>query len=181
MEELQLFCKNVRTRSKENNASVELLNKAGLYGNTMSIIRQELDSLIRVIYLLKLKDSEYRKQLIHQTITGKRWTEKGKTKKIFDVDMVETVDTSDHWMKDVYKFGCKFIHLSDLHTYLTIDPFLSLDPKVKESIIRHLKSYHPPCTIVELDFEAFKPYLLKIFIKVTGYLETYLTELEKIK
>jgi hypothetical protein len=48
---LNMFCRIVRARSHQNRRALELLHKEGLFGQVIAIFRQELDSLIRVIYL----------------------------------------------------------------------------------------------------------------------------------
>jgi hypothetical protein len=48
----EIFTRQVRERSRENAESLRLLHGRGLHANVVSILRQELDSLIRVIFLL---------------------------------------------------------------------------------------------------------------------------------
>jgi hypothetical protein len=58
----------------------------------MMILRQELDSLIRVLYLLAISDLEERNRLMACTINGERWkitTPKGKQTVVTDAMMVE--------------------------------------------------------------------------------------------
>src|SRR5690554_1366354 len=117
----QTFVETIRNRSNENKKSITLLLNNQLFGNCFSIIRQELDSMIRVIYLLNVIDLDQREKLINQTLIGQKWrikNENGKTISITDRDMVELSNSLFGWTKSVYKFGCAFIHLSDFHNYL---------------------------------------------------------------
>ena len=41
----------IQKRSEENDKSIKLLYKQKLYGNCISILRQELDSMVRVLFL----------------------------------------------------------------------------------------------------------------------------------
>lgn len=49
---IESFCRQVRSRSKEHQKAIGLLSEAGLAGQMVAILRQELDSMVRVIYLL---------------------------------------------------------------------------------------------------------------------------------
>ncbi len=63
MEDLKQFCEIVKKRSEENSKSIKLLYEQKLYGNCISILRQELDSMIRVLFLLS-KERKTRQILI---------------------------------------------------------------------------------------------------------------------
>lgn len=56
------FVQTIKNRSIENKKSITVLLDNQLFGNSFSIIRQELDSMIRVIYLLNVSDLD---QLLH--------------------------------------------------------------------------------------------------------------------
>jgi hypothetical protein len=51
MENTGRFCKIIRQRSQENKQAIGLLSRIGLTGQVMSVLRQELDSMVRVIFL----------------------------------------------------------------------------------------------------------------------------------
>lgn len=65
----QKFCNIIKARSAENKKAVEILNQQQLFGQVMSIVRQELDSMVRCIYLLEI-DLNQRYSLMTQTING---------------------------------------------------------------------------------------------------------------
>lgn len=145
MEDRKRFCQLLRTRSEENKKSFDLLFRNRLYGNCISILRQELDSMVRVIYLNHETDSKKREAFIRQTLNGEKWSfinHNGKKQTITDKDMVDLADTLNGWTQNVYKFGCAFIHLSNFHEYQTEDPFQSLDDADKDRIIFQLHQYH---------------------------------------
>ena len=52
MDDLDKFCNIVKNRSEENAKTIKLLYENKLYGNCVSILRQELDSMVRVLFLL---------------------------------------------------------------------------------------------------------------------------------
>ena len=56
MSSTERFCQLLRKRSEENKNSFEVLFRNRLYGNCFSVLRQELDSMVNVIYLLNETD-----------------------------------------------------------------------------------------------------------------------------
>ena len=56
MNTVDRFCKILRNRSEENRKSFDVLFRNRLFCNCFSILRQELDSMVRVIYLLNIGD-----------------------------------------------------------------------------------------------------------------------------
>ncbi|MDP3186793.1 MAG: hypothetical protein Q8M58_16170, partial [Anaerolineales bacterium] len=60
---LEIFCRQIRQRSEENRKAFAVLFHNDIIGNSVSILRQELDSMIRVIYLLSIDDIDYRNEL----------------------------------------------------------------------------------------------------------------------
>jgi hypothetical protein len=146
-----------------------------------SIIRQELDSMVRVIYLLSISDPYERKRLIERTIDGNKWTietQKGKEHRITDREMVELSNRLQGWSKSVYKFGCAFIHLPNSHTYKSKNPFESLPDTEKEDILSHMRYYHGGPSTDSPSFEELATYFPMIFEKIASNLEYYLKELE---
>lgn len=174
------FCDLLRVRSLENKKSAELLYWNGLYGQVISVMRQELDSLVRCVYLLNISDLNQRERLINQTLNGERWRDI-KNRIITDSEMVQLADQLNGWTRSVYKFGCAFIHLSNLHNYTKEDPFNSISKEEKEDIIRHINYYHGPRKIYELNFESFQPYFRKVFEKIHSNLKCYIDEVEEEK
>ncbi len=176
MTNTQEFCKIIRARSIENRKSVDLLFHQHLFGQVMSILRQELDSMIRCIYLLE-KDLSQRQVLMAQTINGERWRN-SQNRIITDRDMVNLSAQLHGWTKSVYNLGCAFIHLSSFHDYSHTNPFDSLTSEEKNNIISHLNYYHRYPITQELTFNSVSPYLLRVFEKVSSNLAYYVDRLE---
>jgi hypothetical protein len=175
-----MFCRIVRARSYQNRRALELLHKEGLFGQVIAIFRQELDSLIRVIYLLSISDMTYRDRLIRATIEGRRWTdEKGRT--ITDFRMVQLAEKLHGWDKLVYRFGCAFIHLSNLHDYQERDPLSLISSDEKEAILDYIRRYHGGPTQSDPEFNELVPFLPKVFYKIADNLESYIKDLESNK
>ena len=152
-----------------------------LPGMMSSILRQELDSMVRVIYLLNISDLEERNRLIVQMLNGEVWTvltDKGKSKKVTDKDMVELANNLQGWTLSVYKFGCSFIHLSKYHDYSDENPFDLLSSEEQKSILKHMRYYHGGPKNSSPNFDEFVTYFPSVFDKISGNLECYLNDLE---
>jgi hypothetical protein len=120
MTNLQIFCRQVRARSAENRQAMAAVRN--LPGQMVSILRQELDSMIRVIFLLSQSDRQYRSFLIENSVAGKGWRQQNSRQLVTDREMVELADALHGWTRSIYDFGCAFIHLSNLHDHQVRDP-----------------------------------------------------------
>jgi hypothetical protein len=67
---------------------MELLAGAKLAGQMVSVLRQELDSMVRVIYLLA-QNSVRREVLIDASVCGEKWSRESSRAKVTDKEMVE--------------------------------------------------------------------------------------------
>jgi hypothetical protein len=182
MNEIEKFCEIIRKRSSEHSKAMSRVED--LPGMMVSILRQELDSMVRAIFLLAISDIVERKRLIAQSLNGKKWsveTAKGKNKKVTDQEMVELSNKLQGWTLSVYKFGCAFIHFSNFHDYSTSNPFESLDAKEQTDILEHLRYYHSGPTTDTPSFETLSTYFPRVFNKIADNLECYLKDLESNK
>lgn len=150
----------------------------------MSILRQELDSMVRTIWLLSIMDMAERTRLIKATLTGEKWTmttNNGNARKITDREMVELAQKLQGWTQSVYKFGCAFIHLSDFHNHAVQDPFRRLPESERQDILVHMRNYHGGPPEDNPDMAEIARYLPHVFDKIAGNLEFYLKLLENGK
>ena len=139
------FCNLVRDRSRENTEAMRMLDhRPGIVGPKIAILRQELDSMVRAIFLLSRPDPDERISLMEDTLQGRQWrvqTPNGKKPKVTDRMMVDLAQTLNGWTQAVYKFGCAFIHLSNFHGHGTEDPFQRLSKADRESVLHYLRHY----------------------------------------
>lgn len=177
MHSLNKFCFIVRQRSQENTLAVQVLANNGLSGQVVSVLRQELDSMVRVIFLLN-KSTEERIHLINLTLAGLRWRLLNNSI-VTDKQMVELADNLNGWTNSVYKFGCAFIHLSSYHNYIVSNPFETLDIDEINAIKTHLHNYHSFPLSANLTMQSIAPYLPKVFDKITSNLSCYIHQLEE--
>jgi hypothetical protein len=178
MNDVEVFCRQVRERSEENRRAMSLLHGAALLGQAVSILRQELDSMVRVIYLLSVTDRVRRAQLINAAATGKKW--KGaKSGRVTDREMVDLAQELHGWTGSVYRFGCAFIHLSSYHDYKARDPLEGLDPQERTDLLHHMRFYHGGPAQDDFAFRDLAPFLPAVFEKIASNLECYVEQLER--
>ncbi len=177
------LCGLIRNRSNENRRAIQSFSKPhSVLSPAFSILRQELDSMIRVIYLLALTDFIERQKLIDSTLRGEKWrvrTKKGKLRNVTDREMVDLAQHLQGWTQSVYKFGCAFVHLSDFHNHFVQDPFEKLTQSEKENILSHMRHYHGGPPHDNPDMEEISIYVPRVFDKISSNLEYYLEQLEK--
>ena len=176
---ITLFCDIVVQRSDEHSQAIQLLMPARLYGQVMSTLRQELDSMVRVMYLLSINDMELREHYINQTLDGERWVNPNTGVPITDNSMVRLANRLYGWANYVYKLGCAFVHLSAMTYYKESNPFLLLSQSEVEDIKRYLNQYHEFPVESELNMETIAPYLNMVFDKVRDNLGYYVGELRQ--
>lgn len=176
MSELEIFVRQIRSRSAEHQKAVNVLSCANLSGQIVAILRQELDSMVRVIYLLE-QPIERRNSLISKSVAGERWRRENSNGLITDREMVELAQNLKNWTLSVYKFGCAFIHLSSLHDYenRNLNELVSQDQR--NALIQHCRNYHGGPSQHNPGFKDFVPYLPNVFEKISANLECYLNDL----
>jgi len=144
--------------------------------------------MIRVIYLLR-HPSE-RQQILAASVAGlgfgiPRPGRSDNVQRVHDSDMVElAVDREGGWVRRVYDFGNRFVHLTDAHDYANHDPFQRLPRSEQTDIVGYLNQYHggkvsgDPLTTDSsyLEIAAYAPHVLE---KVTSNTRTYLEELRR--
>ena len=171
------FCRILRERSADHLSAGRLLCTNQLYGQVVSILRQELDSMVRAIFLLN-QDLAARQHFIEQTLHNNKWTLPNARTTVTDRNMVDLADTLYGWTNSVYKLGCAFIHLSPMADYRNENPFLQLPTTEIDNIKQHLHDYHSFPMTDSLSMESVNPYLLKVLEKVSSNLECYIVHLE---
>lgn len=175
--EIETFCRQVRARSAENRQAMLVLR--GLPGQMVSVLRQELDSLVRVVFLLAQEDRSYRQQLIEDSVSGRRWRRRDSRQAVTDREMVDLTDTLHGWTKSVYAFGCAFIHLSNLHDHAARDPLAQITESERKAILDHLRFYHGGPNGDSPTFADVVPYLPMVFAKIADNLECYVKQIEQ--
>ena len=97
-EVIQKFCEILRKRSDDHKKAMNQIRF--IPSVAASILRMELDSMVRVIYLLSLPEIDNRVRLIEQTFANKKWTQitiNQKEKMVTDKDMVNRANDLHGW------------------------------------------------------------------------------------
>ncbi len=177
MTETEQFCQILRERSAENISAGQLLFNNRLYGQLISVLRQELDSLVRAVFLLS-KDINTRQHFISQTLQNTKWTLPNSRTVVTDRNMVDLTDRLHGWTNSVYKLGCAFIHLSPMADYRNSNPFQLIEQTEINDIKQHLHNYHGFPLVNPLNMDTVSPYLLRVLDKVSSNLESYIASIE---
>lgn len=179
MSDVDIFCRQVRARSAEHRQAMMAVR--AMPGQMVSILRQELDSLVRVVFLLAQDDVAYRQQLLHDSVSGIQWLRRGSKQRVTDREMVALTDQLHGWTKSVYAFGCAFIHLSSFHDHQVRDPLDQVTQAERQAIIQHLRNYHGGPGGASPRFADVVPLLPMVFTKIADNLECYLTQVQRGK
>jgi hypothetical protein len=182
METSEQFLSLVKARSEENAAAFALLHANKLHGVCIGLLRQELDTLIRLCYLWQSSTSdEEALRLMSLSINGQEWKilgPKGKFERLGDKKMVGLASHLGGWEQLIYNFGCKLIHLSNAHLYETEDPVALMSEQEQEALTGYLRSYHGhsgnAASIKEVIY-----YLPKVMEKLGGNVGFYVEQLEE--
>lgn len=156
---------------------MQLLAQAGLAGQMVAILRQELDSMVRVFYLLT-QDLDRRAVLIEASVRGDKWTQPRSRGAITDKEMVELAQSLQGWARAVYKFGCAFVHLSGLHDYRDRDPLAQIPADERADILLYCRRYHGGPRADDSQFSDLVQYFPRVLEKIADNLEYYLEQLE---
>ena len=173
---LGAFLRQIRARSEEHRRAILLLKREQITSQMVSVLRQELDSLIRVIFLLKVRDRDYRRNLIRPCVEGRKWLQKGSKRRITDRQMVDIAKRLHGWSESVYRFGCAFIHLSKFHDHKVRDRLAELPKEERDAILQHVRAYHGGIPETFHELEAYSPL---IFQKISDNLVCYLKMIER--
>jgi hypothetical protein len=180
--DLAIFCRQVRARSQELQEAMPLVADRGWTSIAVGMLRQELDSMVRVMFLLAQSDRGLRARLMAASVAGERWTlptPKGNSDFVTDGYMVGIADRYTGWTRRVYRFGCSFIHLSNVHDYLARDPFQALPRDEREVITGQLNHYHGAELSPNSSFGEVARFVPKVLGKISTNLEYNLKTLEE--
>lgn len=135
--DLEVFCRAVEARSQEHRKVLDVAVAHGWWAIASTVLRMELDSMIRVIYLVRTPDE--RDHILASCVGGRGF--KNVRGRVRDLTMLYIAKTADYgWIQAVYDFGNKFVHLTDAHDYAEVDPFPVYENRAE--VIDYLNYYH---------------------------------------
>ncbi|WP_010116128.1 hypothetical protein [Acinetobacter sp. P8-3-8] len=164
MNYLEKFSAQINARTLENTEAFEVLFDKQLYGVCIGLLRQELDTLMRLTYLNTLEDNNEKIIIITKSVDLGVW---GLNKRISDADMKKIIPNNIGWANNVYEFGNRFIHLSGFHLYKLEDPITKIDTDELNKIIGYLEDKHGFKKVENLTFQHLLNYLPDVMKKIT--------------
>ncbi len=85
---VEIFIRQVLSRSNDHRRAMLVLVEANIPSQMVAILRQELDSMVRVIYLLS-QAAPRRIELIEAAVKGEQWRQLSGSARVTDKEMVE--------------------------------------------------------------------------------------------
>lgn len=165
------FIRAAEARSNENAESLILLLDAGRLGNAVGLLRQEIDTFIRLVYLSRIEETEV-ERLITAFVNGEQWRHCNGNRRITDREMVDIAKEQYSWVEVAYRFGCGLVHLSNLHDYENVDPFTQIPVEDKSEIVSYLGDYHGYRGL-DIDMPRFIEMLPAVMQKICGKVASY--------
>lgn len=187
LENIDIFVRMSEARSREHQQAMKVALDHGWLAIAGCVLRMELDSMMRAIYLLRHPD--VRDSILASCVAGKGFRVGGK--RIQDREVMEDAEKAmaedaihvSGWVKAVYEFGNEFVHLTNAHDYAVEDPFEVYDGR--DAVIKYLNHYHANkvaggpldgSSATLHDLSSYAPYVLE---KITVNLYIYLKNLRK--
>lgn len=166
-------------RLEENVKSFKLLFGMKHYGNCISIMCQELDQIIRLLFLLNSKVDD-QKQYIYSSINNHKWYVTGKDNKkeyITDEVLARYTETLSGWDKSIYDFGLSFKNLTNSFNYGSRDPIKSMNQADREKLHSYIKEYHDSSFAEDFSLDDLIPILPLIIEEISRNLKNYLSKI----
>jgi hypothetical protein len=158
----------VEKRLSENWKSFRILYKLKHYDNCISIMCQELDQYIKLLYILK-QPYDKKEHLINCSINSKKWD-------VLDQDIDLFAKGLTGWDLAIYEFRNVFNKLTINYNYLLRDPLNGINESDKESIFKYINEYHDSEFKRNYSLAELIPVLPMIFNRITDNIKCYFLE-----
>jgi len=166
-------------RLEENWKSFNILFELKHYGNCISIMCQELDQYVRILYLIK-QSHFMRDDFIKCSVNDQKWhysDSDNKKKYVTDDDIRKFASKLDGWELSIVEFGYVFKHLSSNLNYVLKDPIKLLDKNGRNTIRKYVMEYHNIDLSEDYSINDLILVLPEIFKKISRNIEDYLMDL----
>jgi|SRR5208282_4151651 len=170
------YKKLISHRMQENMKSFKLLFNIKHYGNCISIMCQELDQLIRLLFLLN-SNSDEKKQFMYSAINSQRWyiiNNENKKEYVTDETLLKFAETLNDWDRSIYEFGFSFNDLSTNFNYGSRDPIKSMNERNRKKLYNYVKEYHVRDFPASFSLDDLIPVLPMIIEEISSKLNKYL-------
>jgi hypothetical protein len=169
----------ISQRLGENWKSFKILFGLKHYGNCISIMCQELDQIISLLFLLNRNQYE-KEHLVRLSINSQKWFFlNGDNKKVYitEKEIINYADSLQGWEKGIYEFGLSFQCLSKNFNYLLRDPMKSMSENERRQISDYIKEYHNTVFNDNFSLDDLIPLLEDIFKTITSNLLIYMDKI----
>lgn len=170
------YKKMIGHRLEENIKSFKLLFDIKHYGNCISIMCQELDQVVSLLFLLN-SDKHNKKSFIQSSINSQKWyviSKENKREYVTEEMIVRFAETLSGWDKSIYEFGLSFSNLSKNFNYGSKDPIKSMNDGDREKLYAYIKEYHDKDFPSDFSLNELIPVLPLIIKEISDKLNLYL-------
>jgi len=177
--EMEEYKNLVTHRLDENLKSFNLLYGMKHYGNCISIMCQELDQIIRVLYLRNSSKIE-QQQLMYCTITNHKWfivNRENKKEYITDEVLLRFTKTLTGWDQNIYEFGFSFKNLTNNYNYGSRDPIKSMSAADRAKLEKYISEYHVHDFKKDFTLDDLIPVLPMIIDEISAKLKSYIEKI----
>jgi hypothetical protein len=173
------YKKLINHRLAENVKSFKLLFDIQHYGNCISIMCQELDQVISLLFLLN-SNSDDKKLFINSSINSQKWyvlNRENKKEYITDEMLVKFAESLKGWDKSIYEFGLSFGSLSKNFNYGSRDPIKSMNDFERDKLYSYIKEYHNNDFKRDFSLNELIPVLPLIIEEISKKLKIYMEKI----
>jgi hypothetical protein len=170
------YKKLISHRLEENVKSFKLLYDIQHYGNCISIMCQELDQVVSLLFLLN-SNSEDRRLFMQSSINSQKWFIVNKeNKKVYVTEemIVKFAETLTGWDKSIYEFGLSFSNLSKNFNYGSKDPIKSMNDFDRVKLSTYIRDYHINDFPINFSLNDLIPVLPIIIKEISTKLNDYM-------
>jgi hypothetical protein len=174
------YKKMISHRLEENVKSFKLLYAIQHYGNCISIMCQELDQMISLLFILN-SSAIQRKQFMESSNNSHKLfilSREGKKEYITDEILLKYADTLTGWDKSIYEFGFAFSKLSNNFNYGSKDPIKSMGEADRTKLLNYVQAYHSPEFPPDFSLNDLIPILPAIIEQISLNLKKYMEKLQ---
>ncbi len=138
------------------------------YGNCISILCQELDQYIRLLFLFK-QPQHIRDELIGHSINNQKWyytNNENKKVIITDQHIEDFAKGLQEWDSDIFEFRNIFYKITINFNYILRDPIKGLNEMERELLYKYIREYHDSDFPKQYSINDLFPILPAIFTRI---------------